>query len=69
VPNHRSILGQTPLSWALYTGYQILRSKVETYADSETAPRWVRRIVVKYRALRLKVAGPVENKNPSILGR
>jgi CelD/BcsL family acetyltransferase involved in cellulose biosynthesis len=62
VPNHRSILGQTPLSWALYTGYQILRSKVETYADSETAPRWVRRIVVKYRALRLKAAGPVENK-------
>ena len=62
VPNHRSILGQTPLTLAHYTGYQLLRSKAEAYADSENAPRWVATIVAKYRALRLKAVRRVENR-------
>jgi CelD/BcsL family acetyltransferase involved in cellulose biosynthesis len=52
--NHRLILGRNRPALAAYTGYKVLRSKAETYATAEGAPRWVREAVIRYRALRLK---------------
>lgn len=43
--NHRLVLGYARLSWALYTGYHALRSKIEHYAYAEHATRWVKKAV------------------------
>ena len=57
VPNHRLILARNPVVLTSYTRYHLTRSKVEKYVLSESAPRWIRKIVARYRALRLKRPG------------
>lgn len=59
-PNYRLILGRNQIVLAAYAGYKVLRSKAETYAMSENAPRWIREAVIRYRALRLKATRLVE---------
>ena len=53
-PNHRLILSRNRIILAVYTRYKVLRSKAETYATSENAPRWMQEAVTRYRNLRLK---------------
>ena len=42
IPNYRAYLGRNTLAWALYTAYHIVRSKVVSYEQAESAPRWIR---------------------------
>lgn len=60
VPNHRLILGRSPVVVAAYGRWQVLRSKALAYAVSEEAPRWVKRSVVGYRDLRTRISRAVE---------
>lgn len=63
VPNHRLILGRNPVVLTAYTRYHLMRSKVEAYVLSESAPRWIRKTVVRYRALRLEAAQHVKRRS------
>jgi len=56
VSNRRLILSRRRAVWVFYTGYQILRSKVKEYANSETAPQWVQSVLASYRILRRRAA-------------
>ena len=56
VPNHRLILGRNAILLAAYANYHLLRSKVQVYASSENAPRWVAKTLVRYREIRHKLA-------------
>ena len=52
MPNHRLVLGCTPLIWGLYAGYHALRSAIKRYTHSPDSPRWVRDITNRYRVMR-----------------
>jgi CelD/BcsL family acetyltransferase involved in cellulose biosynthesis len=52
----RVIMGRSLALWAPYVGYLVLNSKVRSYANSEGAPRWIKRAVGRYRALRSALA-------------
>jgi CelD/BcsL family acetyltransferase involved in cellulose biosynthesis len=56
VPNYRSILYRDGSVLLAYTGYQLLRSKVEAYVSSENAPPWVVKTVIRYRDVRTRVS-------------
>jgi CelD/BcsL family acetyltransferase involved in cellulose biosynthesis len=62
-PNHRIILcrpGNGSAAWRLYAGYNAGRAKLAAYAQSESAPGWVRKIRSSYLALRRKAARVLE---------
>jgi CelD/BcsL family acetyltransferase involved in cellulose biosynthesis len=52
VANNQAILGRGRISWAPYTAYFVLRSRIKRYANSDSAPEWIKHALMKYRGLR-----------------
>lgn len=52
IPNYRAILSRSLAFWGPYAGYQALRSRAKRYANSGSAPRWIKGVANRYRALR-----------------
>jgi CelD/BcsL family acetyltransferase involved in cellulose biosynthesis len=52
IPNLRLILGRNWTTWAPYAGYHLVYSKARRYANSESAPRWIKSAAGTYRVLR-----------------
>jgi CelD/BcsL family acetyltransferase involved in cellulose biosynthesis len=62
IPNHRLILGRHWTTWAPYAGYHLLYSKTRRYANSESAPRWIKNAAGVYRILRREAVLPTANR-------
>lgn len=52
IPHYRVILGRNLALWSPYAGYHALRSKAKRYANSESAPQWIKSAVSTYRTKR-----------------
>jgi hypothetical protein len=55
IPGYRVVLGRNAIFWAPYAGYWILPLKAKRYVESESAPRWTKYALAKYRVARPKV--------------
>ncbi len=55
--SHRVVLARNPVPWAPYAGYHLLRSRVRSYVNSESASPFVKEAADRYRTLRSRLSG------------
>jgi CelD/BcsL family acetyltransferase involved in cellulose biosynthesis len=49
VPNHKVILGRTPIFWGPYAAYRLARRKARRYVEQEGTPRWIKSALSRFR--------------------